>query len=445
MSECLHLGSDLVFNIVRMVVSNIPPKWTSDRFPQEFIVRKYIFDTWRSVCQKFWYQEYLWPLVENADIRRAKSGEDVGWSELTLITDRTGKVSDLALRPEMTPTVTRMVSRIYAQEPKPIRFFSIANFYRNERPQRWRNREFWQLNIDLFGSQSSYADLEILQIAIEIMLAFNTPKDSWLMYLNSRQIIDYILDEEVVVSLDKKTEIVRLMDKREKLDRTNFVSMLWDHGLDNTQIDKIVTYLGIVDISLLAKEFPNIKKNQWYLTLSQIFSQLSDLWYTGLFQFKWSLIRWFDYYDGVVFEVFDVHPDNKRAMFGGWRYNGLAEIFGATVFPAVWFAPGDEAMKLFLESRWMIESIISKQKQSLYYIPMLEEEYYSDYCALAQILRKEWNLVEQWLEVQWVGKALQYANKKEASHVVLLGKEEKDQKIYKIKDMKSWEEKTVSL
>ena len=345
----------------------------------------------------------------------------------------------------MTPTVTRMVSRIYLQEPKPIRFFSIANFYRNERPQRWRNREFRQLNIDIFGSQSLYADVEILQIAMEIMLAFQTPKKSRIMYLNSRKIIDYIVDEEVWLPADKKTEIVRLMDKREKLERNEFIAMLKDHWLNDKQIDKIVNYLGIDDIAALSKKFPDIKKNQGYKDLSDIFSKLSSLWYMWYLQFKWSLIRWFDYYDGTVFEVFDLHPDNKRAMFGGWRYNGLAEIFGGTTFPAVWFAPGDEAMKLFLESRWMIDSIVGKQKQEIYYIPMLEDEYYDTYCSLAKTLRNIWNMVEQWLEVQGVGKALQYANKKEISYVVLLGKAEMKEKKYKIKNMKTSEEKEISL
>ena len=162
----------------------------------------------------------------------------------------------------MTPTVTRMVSRIYAQEPKPIRYFSIANFYRNERPQRGRNREFRQLNIDLFGSQSAYADLEILQVAIEIMMAFAPPKNSWLMYLNSRQIIDYIVDEEVGVAPEKKTEIVRLMDKWEKLEKDDFVSMLKERGLNDKQTKSIVTYLGIDDIAQLSIEFPAITQNQ---------------------------------------------------------------------------------------------------------------------------------------------------------------------------------------
>lgn len=428
-----------------MSLSNIPPKWTSDRFPQEFAVRKYIFDTWRTVCKNFWYEEYLWPLVENAAIRRAKSGEDIWWSELTLITDRTGKISDLALRPEMTPTVTRMVSRIYTQTPKPIRFFSIANFYRNERPQRGRNREFRQLNIDMFGSHSLYADVEILQVAIEIMLAFNPPKNSRLMYLNSRQIIDYILDEEIGLLAEKKTEIVRLMDKREKLEKKDFIDMLQDHWLHADQVDKIVSYLCIDDISELVKKFPAIEKNQWYRKLSDIFSNLSALWYAWSFQFKGSLIRWFDYYDGTVFEVFDLHPDNRRAMFGGGRYNWLAEIFGAASFPAVWFGSGDEAMKLFLERRWMLDAIVNNQKQELYYIPILEDEYYNTYCALAQTLRKAWCRVEQWLEAQGVGKALQYANKKDISFVVLLGKEEMKEKKYKIKRMKTGEEKEISL
>lgn len=428
-----------------MPLSNIPPKGTSDRFPQEFTVRKYIFDTWRNVCKKFWYEEYLWPLVENADIWRAKSGEDIWWSELTLITDRTGKISDFALRPEMTPTVTRMISRIYSETPKPIRFFSIANFYRNEKPQRGRNREFWQLNIDMFGSESLYAEIEILQIAIEIMLAFNTPKDSRILYLNSRQIIDYIVDQEVWLPADKKTEIIRLMDKREKLKKEDFITMLQDHWLNADQIDKIVTYLWIDDISQLVKAFPNIDNNKWYSDLHEIFAKLTSLWYAWCFQFKWSLIRWFDYYDGLVFEVFDIHPDNRRAMFGGWRYNWLAEIFGSKSFPAVWFAPWDEAMKLFLESRWMIETIINNQKQEIYYIPMLEEWYYDIYYRLAQTLRNTWHMAQQWLEVQGISKALQYADKKWISYVVILWEWEKKEWIYKIKNMKTGEEELVKL
>jgi len=109
-----------------MNLPNTPIKWTSDRFPSEFNIRKYIFDTRRKTCKQFGYEEYLAPLVENAEIYRAKSGEDVGWSELTLISDRDWNLTDIAIRPEMTPSVTRMITRNYTQTPKPIRYFSIA-------------------------------------------------------------------------------------------------------------------------------------------------------------------------------------------------------------------------------------------------------------------------------------------------------------------------------
>lgn len=156
------------------IITNQPPKGTYDWLPEEFKVRKYIFDTWREVCTSFGYQEYLTPLLEYADIYRVKSGEDVGGKELTIITDRGGR--ELALRPEMTPSVTRLVTKIYKETAKPIRLFSIANFYRNQAPQKGRNREFWQLNFDIFGTHSINADIEIIQVGIEIMKSLNQVK-----------------------------------------------------------------------------------------------------------------------------------------------------------------------------------------------------------------------------------------------------------------------------
>ena len=130
-------------------ISNLPPKGTNDWLPEEFNIRLYIFKTWIKVCQSYGFERYLTPLLENADIYRAKSGEEVGLKELMLVKDRAGR--ELALRPEMTPSVSRLVSKIYDKYPKPIKFFSVANFIRNEKPQRGRNREFWQLNADIFG------------------------------------------------------------------------------------------------------------------------------------------------------------------------------------------------------------------------------------------------------------------------------------------------------
>ncbi len=186
-------------------IKNLPPKGTADWMPDEFKVRKYIFDTFRKVCLSFGYEEYLTPTFEKAQIYKAKSGEDVGGKELMIFRDKVDR--EFALRPEMTPSVIRMITRIYNNQPKPIRYFSIANFFRNEKPQRGRNREFWQLNYDIFGSKSIYADAEIVKMALEIMFAF-LPKEKinqkdykpFIIYINDRRVLTHFLKESVGIS-----------------------------------------------------------------------------------------------------------------------------------------------------------------------------------------------------------------------------------------------------
>ena len=203
-----------------MALSNLPPKGTADWFPAEFKVRKHIFDTWRRVCQSYGFEEYLGPLVESIDIWKAKSGEDVGGSELTQITNRDGELDGLAIRPEMTPSVTRMVSRIWKETEKPLKWFSIANFYRNEKPQKGRNREFWQLNCDIFGEEFLRADIEVLTLALELLRAFNPPSGSYKLKLNHRKLITGFLVEVLgITDEDKQKRITRLMDKYEKLSK----------------------------------------------------------------------------------------------------------------------------------------------------------------------------------------------------------------------------------
>ncbi len=426
------------------MLSTKPPKWTQDRYPQEFQIRKYIFDTWRKVCTEFGYQEYLGPLVESVDIRKAKSGEDVGWTELTQITNRDGEISDLALRPEMTPTVTRMVAKNYNQLAKPIRYFSIANFYRNERPQRGRNREFWQLNVDIFGSENIYADVEILDLAISLMLWFNPPKWSWILNINNRFIIDEVL-LSIGISEDNKQEIVRTMDKRDKLPKDSIQEILIEKWLKKNQVEMLVNYMNTKTLDELIKLFPQIKKSKWVEQTTFIIKTLSDLWYSEYIEFKPSLIRGFDYYDWLVFEIFDIHPDNNRALFGGGRYNGLSSIFIKENIPAIWFAPGDETMKLFLESRGLLDKIIQKTDVKNMYFPILESWFENEVLNLANTLRKQWRNIVCGLEFQKFAKAMQYADKQWYNFVVIYGEQEKKKWVYRVKDMKTWKEKDFDL
>lgn len=426
-----------------MKLSNQPYKGTTDWFPEEFKIRKYIFDTWRAVCENFGYEEYLTPLVESADIYRAKSGEDIGGKELAIINDKGGR--ELAIRPEMTPSVTRMITRIYDQWPKPIRFFSIANFMRMEKPQRGRNREFWQLNFDIFGTDSINADIEILQMALEIMLAFNPPKASFTMFINNRKLIDFIITDICKVIDSKRLQVVRSMDKFEKLEENEFKKLMRGQELEDSQIENIIKFLKSTSEEELKANFPEVVERDGFKEITQIKRTLEGLGYGEWIKFQPNVIRGFDYYDGLVFEVFDNNPSNNRSMFGGGRYNGLAGIFGSNSFPAVGCAPGDETTRLFLESWNLLDQIKKSSSGNRVFIPVIGQGLEEDVLELAQRLRNEGKLVEVGLEPEKVGKALNYADKKEFDYVVLFGEEEKGRAVYKLKDMKSGQEEEVKL
>lgn len=422
-------------------ITNIPPKGTSDWFPEEYQIRKYIFDTWRRVCTQFGYKEYMTPLLEYSEVYKAKSGEDAGGKELMTLTDRAGR--ELAIRPEMTPSVTRMVTRIYESAPKPLRLFSIANFVRNQKPQRGRNREFWQLNFDIFGSDNVSSDIEIVQIALEIMLAFEPPRGAFTMYINNRRLIDQVLDEIVSLSPEQKVEAVRVLDKWEKLKPEDIKKRLGEIGLEEAQIESLSKYMGAESREDLLRAFPELEKSPALKEIEQVQGALEELGYKEWIKFQPNIIRGFDYYDGMIFEAFDNSPDNNRSLFGGGRYNGLAGIFGSKSFPAVGFAPGDETTKLFLESWGLLEKIKKETKVETIYIPLLDEGLESDIMLLAQKLRAQGGNVELGTNKQGFAKALSYADKQGLSKVVILGTQEKDSGIYKIKDMVSGEETEV--
>ncbi len=426
-----------------MTISNQPPKGTKDWLPEEFRIRKYIFDTWREVCTRFGYEEYLTPIVEDAAVYRAKSGEDIGGKELMTMTDRAGR--ELAIRPEMTPSVTRMVTQIYQESPKPLRLFSIANFMRNEKPQRGRNREFWQLNFDNFGSDSINADIEILQMALEIMLAFKPPKDSFVLYINNRKLIDGILSDIAKVTEEQRTEVVRTLDKFEKLTQEEFKTRLKEIGLNDAQVLSLEKFITSKSGEELIANIPSLVSNQGYVEIIQIIESLTNLGYSEWFSFQPNIIRGFDYYDGMVFEVFDKNPENNRSMFGGGRYNGLARIFGSELFPAVGSAPGDETTRIFLESWGLLESIKEKVKSIKTYIPLIDGEALPIIQKLAQKLRKEGQIIEVGFELERIGKSLEYANKKGIDKVILIGQNELLEKKYVLKNMKTGEQENINL
>jgi histidyl-tRNA synthetase len=414
-------------------ISNQPIKGTSDWYPEEFAIRKYIFDTWRKVCNQYGYEEYLTPIVENEDIYKAKSGEDVGGNELMTMTDQGGR--KLVIRPEMTPSVTRMITRKFTELNKPVRYFSIANFFRKEKPQRGRNREFWQLNYDIFGCDSLSADIEIIQIALEIMLSFGPPPDSFTFYINSRKLIDFILSDLLKITEEKWQQIVRLLDKWEKTKKEDIVKIFTEIGLSNNQIESLCLFMESNGEKELINNFPPLEESEGLKEIQQVITFFSELGYGKHIVFRPNIIRGFDYYNGLIFEVFDNSLENPRSLFGGGRYNGLSEIFGSDQIPATGCAPGDETTMLFLKSWGLIEKIRDKTKDKIYYLPLLSDRLKIDINKIAMELRSEGKKVVSGLDVQTVNRALEFANKKKYPFVLIYGEEEAKTGKCLIKDM----------
>lgn len=421
------------------VLSTQPYKGTQDFFPEDMLLRRYIYDVWRDVCELFGYEEYQTPLLEAAEIYRAKSGDEVGGKELFILTDLAGR--ELAIRPEMTPSVTRMVARRYQQWQKPIRLFNISNFARNERPQRGRNREFTQLNVDIFGDESLLADVEILTLAIEIMEAFGAPASSYIVKLNNRKLLNIFLEQIVQVSEEDKVFVTRLLDKYEKLSELEFQDSAVQLGLKQEAIDAINQWMGVASLDELVAAFPQLADTEAVQELTFIMGTLAEVGYAEeVVVFAPGLVRGFDYYDGMVFEVFDLHPENNRSLFGGGRYNGLANLFGAEQFPAVGCAPGDETLALFLGSWDLVPDFLD---MVTVFLPLLVDNS-APVLQLAHELRYAGLPVVTGTKKTTVANALKDADRKNVMWVLILGEDELQKGTFALKNLKTGEQQTLS-
>ena len=435
-----------------MKVSNLPPKGTYDWHPDEFLIRKYIFDTWRTVCIRYGFKEYMTPLIEYSNLYKAKSGIEVGGKELTVFKDRGGR--ELAIRPEMTPSVTRMVTTIYNKVPKPIKLFSIANFYRNQRPQKGRNKEFWQLNVDVFGSESIYTDVEIVKMSIDIMLHFGATKDDFVVLLNHRDFVKTVVHNLLKVPKKNELAAIRLLDKFWKIPRNEFFSSLKKECESEANDFEFIEKFLIRDDESIKKFLHSLLNSKIqdngtsYLSrLSQI---LDDMDLEGYCIFDPTLARGLDYYTGLVFEIFpreaisQRYMQNKendesvnRSIFGGGRYSGLSKIFGDLDISAVGFAPGDETLKIFLESKRLLPNLHHGVE---IYLPVLKDVPIQRVFKLAEVLRSQQKNVLMGVEESKIPKAIEFCIKNHIQYLVILGPDELSRGVYKLKNLNTKEE-----
>lgn len=427
-----------------MSVSTKPLKGFRDFVPADWAVQEYIFKTWKDVCLSYGFDEYNGPILEDINIYN-KSGGDIGTlgKELYSFTDRGER--HIALRPEMTPTVGRMVAEYGTNYPKPIKWFSVAQFFRAENPQKGRGREFFQLNADIFGDDSVYSDFEVICLSIDIMKAFKADESMFKVKINNRKFTNFYFNEVLgIKDASAVQSIMRIIDASPKKERSWFEESLNEVAVaknyDNL-ISKIDEYLNI-DIETISSYQD---KSEGAVEVVKLFELLKDRNLDKFCVFDPSMARGFDYYTGMVFEVFDLNPENRRAMFGGGRYDDLLDIFGKPKVPAVGFAPGDMTTAIFLK-QWGLLDNLSKSQGTKCYAPMLSTKLYSSLLNIVNDIRAEGNnRVKLGLKEESISKALTFANKNDIDKVIILGEDEYKNQIYKVKSMDTGEEQSFPL
>jgi histidyl-tRNA synthetase len=413
-----------------------PYKGTRDYYPSDKRLQNYIFDTWKQVAEQFGYEEYITPLLEPIEVYAAKSGQEIVNEQTYQFVDRGGR--NVAIRPEMTPSVSRMVANKRQELAYPARWFSIANYMRYERPQHGREREFWQLNVDMFGVEGPQADAEIIIMADRIMKAFGAKSKMYTIRVNNRRLINYMMADYLQLDVIQSELMIKLFDRKGKISHEQFRDQAQDIFGDDAAsgLKKIAALLGATSMAELPSE---IRDSEAVREVQELFTLLHDAGVTSA-KFDISLMRGLDYYTGMVFEVFDNHPDNNRSMFGGGRYDGLVGLFGVEPIATVGMAPGATTMELFLRAHELLPKLDSTT--DIYMIVLGDAVKGAQ--KLANELRDEGVRVAVDITGRKLDKQIKSAVKMKVPYMLFVGEKELAEEVYTLKDIAREDEKKLS-
>jgi histidyl-tRNA synthetase len=412
-----------------------PYKGARDFYPEDKRLQKYMFGVLRQVVESFGYQEYDAPLLEPLEIYLAKSGEEIVNQQLYSFEDKGER--KVAIRPEMTPSVSRMVAAKRQELSYPLRWYSIPNLWRYERPQAGRLREHWQLNVDIFGLAGLAADHEIILVTDNILQAFGAAPDDYVIRVNSRQLVDQFLKDYMKLNDAQVYETSKLIDRWHKVERTEFHSQAKEILTNDKQYRELIELMESKDLDSLP---PDVRNHQSAQELKELMSMLASSGVkTATFDF--SVIRGMDYYNGIVFEVFDTNPENIRSMFGGGRYDGLVSLFGAEPLPTVGFGMGDVTLQRFLDSH----KLLPKLKPETDVVAMLIGDVYGPAQKIIHELRAQGVNVAVDSSGRKLDAQIKSAVKSGVRHALFIGQSEIESNQFKLRDLEKGEEKEFSL
>lgn len=409
-----------------------PYRGTRDFLPPEMSVRTQVFGHLYEVLERYGFLRYDGPILESAEIYEAKSGQEIADQQLYTLTDRGGR--RLALRPEMTPSVARMIAGNAGSLQFPVRWYSHPNCHRYERPQRGRVREHWQINADIFGSESANCEIEIFELIHDLLGDLGASEDMFVVRANDRTLLSSALTDLVGVTEEQLPQVFSLVDRWEKYDRDKLAETAAEIGLSEKRFDTLAETLGAG--AALLDELPAAVKERSNLV------RVLESSAASLVRFDPLIVRGLAYYTSTVFEVFDTSPENNRALFGGGRYADLAGLFTAQQIPGIGFGMGDVTLMDFMGTHGLLPA--PRSEVDVVVIPVVAE--LADAArTVATKLRRAGLRTSTPIELRKLGKELARADKAGARAVVIVGQEDWDAGNVTVRSLATREQQPVAV
>lgn len=400
-------------------------KGARDFYPDEMAVRSWLYGKIREVSETFGYQEYDGPFLERIELYAAKSSDELVKEQAFTFQDRGGDY--ITLRPELTPSLARMIVQRQRELAYPLRWWSFGPFWRYERPQRGRTREFFQWNIDLIGVNTPEADAELVAVCAVFFRQVGIQPEQVQILVNNRQLIRQELDR-LGVADERKQDVYHLIDRRDKMQAQQWESNALQIGLSPEQIEGLKALLADPE---LWKKLPDFER---------FFAAIEAMGVREYVRYAPHIIRGLDYYTGIVFEAHDMQ--GGRAVLGGGHYDNLVAAVGGDPLPGIGFAMGDVMSTIVLEKYGCIPGELTLQADQIL-VTVFDESYLLKSYQLAAELRNAGIKAMVYPEPAKLQKQLKYADRKGIRYAIILGPDEDESKQVTVKDLVGREQETI--
>lgn len=407
--------------------SSIPSvKGTREFYPEEMAQRNYIYANVQKAAQLFGYQEWDAPFIETIDLYAAKSGEELVKEQAFVFPDRGGDM--ITLRPELTPSLARMIAQKQGELTFPVRWWSFGPFWRYERPQRGRTREFFQWNVDMLGVNSPEADAELIAVAATFLRISGLTPDQAIIYVNNRRLMDSQFSA-LGIENDKRMDVSNAVDRRGKMEPAKWDEYVLAIGINLEQLEGLKKILADFELWRQSDE------------LVRLFDTLQALGVKQYVKFDPNIMRGLLYYTGTVFEAFDVSGSVRRAILGGGRYDNLLRDVGGDPLSGVGFAMGDVVIGIILQEKGLIPVFTPTPAPVL--VTVFDEALWNDSFAFATELRTQGINATVYPEPAKLPKQFKFGDKMGMKIIVVIGPDEKTAGLVTIKDLKNGQQQTI--